>query len=37
VKGVQLNWAAAHGEAYRKAQVEIQGDFIQELLKSLYQ
>ena len=37
VKGVQLNWAAAHGEAYRKAQVEIQRDFIQELLKSLYQ
>lgn len=37
VKGVQLNWAAAHGEAYRKAQVEIQGVFIQELLKSLYQ
>jgi len=37
VKGVQLNWAAAHGEAYRKAQIELQRTFIQELLKSLYQ
>ncbi len=37
IKGVQLNWDAAHNEAYRKAQVEIQGSFVRELLTSLYQ
>ncbi len=37
VKGVQLNWNAAHEKAYSNAQSEIQGPFIQELLNSLYQ
>jgi hypothetical protein len=37
VKGVQLNWEAAHAEAYRKAQLEIQGSFLKKLIQALYQ
>lgn len=37
VKGVQLSWEAAHAEAYRKAQIEIQGAFLKKLIKALYQ
>lgn len=37
VKGVQLNWEAAHAEAYRKAQLEIQGAFLKKLIQALYQ
>lgn len=37
VKGVQLSWEAAHSEAYRKAQVEIQGAFLKKLIQALYQ
>lgn len=37
VKGVQLNWDAAHDEAYRKAQIEIQGSFLRKLIQALYQ
>lgn len=36
VKGVQLNWEAAHAEAYRKAQLEIQGVFLKKLIQALY-
>jgi hypothetical protein len=36
VKGVQLNWEAAHAEAYRKAQLEIQGVFLNKLIQALY-
>jgi hypothetical protein len=37
VKGVQLSWEAAHAEAYRKAQIEIQGAFLKKLIQALYQ
>lgn len=37
VKGVQLNWDAAHDEAYRKAKIEIQGSFLRKLIQALYQ
>lgn len=36
-KGVQLNWEAAGSKAYEKAQQELKGAFIRELLKALYQ
>lgn len=36
IKGVQLNWNAAHEEAYRNAQREMQETFIQDLIDSLY-
>ena len=37
VKGVQLNWEAAHDAAYRKAQLEIQGAFLKKMIQALYQ
>jgi hypothetical protein len=37
IKGVQLNWEAAHAAAYTKAQKEIQETFIKKLVESLYQ
>ena len=37
IKGVQLNWTAAHGEAYRNAQRDIEETFIRDLLNSLYE
>ena len=37
IKGVGLNWEAAHAAAYTKAQKEIQETFIKKLVESLYQ
>ena len=37
IKGVQLNWEAAHDAAYRNAQMEIQGTFLKKMIQALYQ
>lgn len=37
VKGVQLDWSKAHDAAYRKAQDEIEGNFLKKLIEALYQ
>ena len=37
VKGVQLDWPKAHDAAYRKAQTEIEGVFLDNLIEALYQ